>query len=84
MEDSEIKVDVLRKMLRHRWIGGKHTSIDNIPKGFPQHERKRVGDLTKELIKEGFVLHKPTSYGEKISLNPKRVYEAKKLTGIIH
>ena len=84
MEDSEVKAAILRKMLMHKWIGGKHTSIDNIPKGFPQHERKRVTDLTKELIKEGFILHKPTSYGEQVSLNPKRVYEAKKLTGVVH
>ena len=22
-----------------RWIGGKHTALDNIPKGFPPHVR---------------------------------------------
>ncbi len=82
MDDDEIKVAILRKMLMHRWVGGRHTSIDNIPKGFPQHERGRIAGLTKELIKDGFILHKPTSYGEEVSLNPKKVYEAKKLTGI--
>ena len=83
MEPSDIKIEILRKMLRHRWIGGKHTSIDNIPKGFPQHEKQNVVDVTKLLIKEGFILHKPTHYGEEVSLNPSRVYEAKKIAGII-
>lgn len=82
MEDNEIKAAILRKMLMHRWIGGKHTSIDNIPKGFPQHERNRVTSLTTELIREGFILRKPTNYGEEVSLNPNRVYEAKKLSGL--
>ena len=70
MEDNEIKIEIIRKMLRHRWIGGKHTSTNNIPKGFPQHEKDHVIYMTKQLIKEGFILHKPTHYGEEVSLNP--------------
>jgi len=83
MEDHQVKIEILRKMLRHRWIGGKHTSIDNIPKGFPQHERSHVSNLTRDLVKEGFILHKPTSYGEEVSLNPGKLYEIKKLVGIL-
>jgi acyl carrier protein phosphodiesterase len=83
MEDNEIKIAILRKMLMHRWIGGKHTSVDNVPKGFPQHERGRVAELVKELMIDGFILRKPTSYGEEVSLNPNKVYEAKRMTGMI-
>jgi hypothetical protein len=83
MEDNEIKTIILRKMLMHYWIGGRHTSIDNIPKGFPPHERKRVADIAKELIKEGFILHHSTNYGIQVSLNPRKINEAKKLAGLL-
>ncbi len=82
MEESELKAIVLRKMLMHRWIGGKHTAIDNIPKGFPPHIRNDVSHATNELIRGGFIIRKPTSYGEHVSLNPNKVYEAKRLAGL--
>ena len=83
MGDSELKAAVLRKMLMHRWIGGKHTDIDNIPKGFPMHVRNDIARVTQDLIREGFIVRKPTGYGEHVSLNPKKVYEAKKIAGIV-
>ena len=82
MNDIELKSAILRKMLMHRWIGGKHTSIHDIPKGFPQHERGRVAEMTKELVIDGLILRKPTSYGEEVSLNPNRIYEAKRIAGM--
>ena len=36
-------------------------------------------DAVKELIKEGFVLQKPTSYGLQVSLNPARIDEITKI-----
>jgi len=47
-----------------------HTSIDNLPKGFPPEVRKRVKDMAKELKKERILFSKPTSYGEEVSINP--------------
>jgi hypothetical protein len=82
MDDNELKAAVLRKMLMHRWIGGKHTAIDNIPKGFPPYIRNDISRVTEDLIREGFIVRKPTSYGEHVYLNPKRVYEAKKIAGM--
>lgn len=49
--------------------GGSHTSFDNLPKGFPKHLRGFVKDVAEELIKEGLLLRKPTSYGVQVSLN---------------
>ena len=51
MENEQLKTEILRKMLRHRWIGGKHTSTENLPKGFPPNLKNQIHDLTKELIK---------------------------------
>jgi hypothetical protein len=41
MDDNELKAAILRKMLMHRWIGGKHTAIDNYPERFSAACEKR-------------------------------------------
>jgi len=66
---------ILTKLLRHGYIGARHTSIDNIPKGFPKHRYGDVKKATKKLIKDGLILAKPTSYGIQVSLNPRRIQE---------
>ena len=67
--DNEIKGKILHKMSRMGKFHHSHTSIDNIPKGFPMEVRGRVKDMTRELKKEGILLSKPTSYGEEVSIN---------------
>ena len=71
----DLKKIILRKLFRHRIIGGKHTAVENLTKGLPKHLVGVAKDAVKELIKEGFVLQKPTSYGLQVSLNPKRIDE---------
>ena len=60
-------------MLRHGWIGGKHTHEDNIPKGAPQREYKAIKKEIKQLLKEGFFLTHPKPDGRHLSLNPRRL-----------
>ena len=67
--DEEIKGKVLHKLSRLGKFEHSHTSIDNLPKGFPMDLRGRVKDMIKKLKKEGILLSKPTSYGEEISIN---------------
>ena len=67
--NEEIKGKILHKMTRMGKFGHSHTSIDNMPKGFPIDIRGRVKDMAKELKKEGILLSKPTSYGEEVSIN---------------
>ena len=67
--DEEIKGKVLHKLSRLGKFEHSHTSIDNLPKGFPMDLRGRVKDMVKELKKEGILLSKPTSYGKEISIN---------------
>ena len=71
----DLKKIILRKLFRHRIIGGKHAAIENLTKGLPKHLVGVAKDAVNELIKEGFVLQKPTSYGLQVSLNPKRIDE---------
>ena len=67
--DDQIKGKILHKLTRLGKFEHSHTSIDNLPKGFPKDLRGRVKDLIKELKKENILLSKPTGYGEEVSLN---------------
>ncbi len=67
--DEEIKGKILHKLTRLGKFSHSHTSIDNLPKGFPTDLRGRVKDMSKELKKEGILFSKPTSYGEEVSIN---------------
>jgi hypothetical protein len=67
--NDEIKGKILHKMTRMGKFHHSHTSIDNLPKGFPPEIRGRVKDMAKQLKKEGILLSKPTSYGEEVSIN---------------
>ena len=69
LEDEDIIPWILDKFARHGWWKAKHTSFDNIAKGAPQHMRAKIKEAAEQLIKEGFLLKKPTSYGLEVSLN---------------
>ena len=49
--DDEIKGKVLHKLTRMGKFEHSHTSINNLPKGFPSDLKGRVKDLVKELKK---------------------------------
>ena len=49
----------------------KHSSINNIPKGLPPHERDSsiIKKAVDDLVKKQWLLVKPTHYGLELSLN---------------
>lgn len=71
LTDDEIKSHILFKLHWKKYWGGRHTALESAKKGIPKHLGGRYIDMTKELIKEGLLLSKPTSYGLQISLNPR-------------
>ena len=75
----DFKKIILRKLFRLRVIGGKHTAIEHLTKGLPKHAVGEAKNAVKELVKEGFVLHKPTSYGLQVSLNSEKIEEIIKI-----
>lgn len=77
---SPLEKKILTKMLFNQHIGGRHTSIDNIPKGFAKHERGDIKKAVKNLIKAGYINPKTTSYGMEVSLDPRRVEEIRQIT----
>ncbi len=70
--DEEIKAHILFKLHWKRCWGRKHTAIESVKRGIPNHLEGKYVDMAKELIKEGLLLSKPTSYGLQISLNPRQ------------
>jgi len=79
LSNNEIRYRIIKKLVRHRIWGGKHTSIENIPKGMPPELRKQIENEIKELIRENIIISHPTSYGLQVSLNPRMAEEIKKI-----
>ncbi len=75
----DFKKIILRKLFRRRVIGGKHTAIEHLTKGLPKHVIGEAKNAVNELIKEGLVLSKPTSYGLQVSLNPEKIDEISRI-----
>jgi hypothetical protein len=77
MAVNPVQKTVLERMFRDTIIGGKHTAVENLKKGFPKHMRGE--DEVHKLIKMGLILPKPTGYGMQVSLNPRMIEEIKKI-----
>ena len=75
----DLKKIILRKLYRRRVIGGKHTAVEHLTKGLPKHISGEAKTVVNELIKEGFILTKNTSYGLQVSLNPEKIDEISKI-----
>lgn len=78
MEKEQLKGFIVKKLFHHKYVGGKHTDIENLKKGLPSHVKGDVVESVKELIKEEILMSKPTSYGLHVSLNPKKRQEIEK------
>ena len=74
-EDDKIKATILYHLRRKKVIGGVHTQFDTLKRGFPSHIGKDIEKLVKELIKESFILTKPTPYGLQVYLNKEKLKE---------
>ncbi|HLC57422.1 MAG TPA: hypothetical protein VJH95_02525 [Candidatus Nanoarchaeia archaeon] len=88
MEDvSVLKQLILQKLVGGNMWGGKHTPLDFVRKGVPEHYRnthkgqKALARALKELITKEWVTleikRTGKSSGEHLSLNPRKVHEIK-------
>jgi hypothetical protein len=73
--EEQIKATMLYHLRRKRIIGAKHTHYDTLKFGFASHLGKEVKKVADELIKQGLVICKPTSYGLQVSLNKDKIPE---------
>jgi hypothetical protein len=72
MEKEQLKGFIVKKLFHHGYIGGRHTDIENLKKGLPGHFKGDVKEAVGELVKEGILMQKPTSYGLHVSLDPRK------------
>ena len=74
---EKIKVHILKKLFDMRCWMGKHTSIHNMNKGLPGHARdsRIISKAVSDLIREKWLLSKPTHYGLELSLNVEKKME---------
>ncbi len=77
LSDEQVKAIILFKLHKRGNWGGSHTAFDNLKKGWKNEDLgkqslKRVEKLARELIRQGFIIPKPTHYGLQVSLNPRR------------
>lgn len=88
MEEADVlKRLILQKLVRANVWGGKHTPLDFVMNGIPEHYRnthkgqKVVENILKELTNEEWItiLTKKTGSGSDahVSLNPRKVSEIK-------
>jgi hypothetical protein len=74
-DEDKIKATILYHLRRKRVIGNVHTHFDTLKRGFPSHIGKDVEKIAKELVKQNYLITKPTSYGLQVSLNKERLKE---------
>ncbi|MDD5192763.1 MAG: hypothetical protein PHH54_00940 [Candidatus Nanoarchaeia archaeon] len=74
-DEDKIKATILYHLRRKKVIGGVHTPFDTLRRGFPSHLGKDISKIAKELVKQGYLLTKPTNRGLHVSLNKERLIE---------
>jgi hypothetical protein len=74
-DEDKIKATILYHLRRKKVIGGVHTPFDTLRRGFPSHLGKDISKIAKELIKQGYLLTKPTNQGLHVSLNKEKLRE---------
>jgi len=74
-DEDKIKATILYHLRRKKVIGGVHTHFDTLKKGFPSHLGKDVNKIAKQLIKHGWIMTKPSSYGLQVFLNKDKLKE---------
>lgn len=74
-DEDKIKATILYHLRRKKVIGGVHTPFDTLRRGFPSHLGKDISKIAKELIKQDYLLTKPTNQGLHVSLNKEKLRE---------
>lgn len=73
--NGQIKGKILHKLTRKGKFEHSHTAFDNLQKSFPSDLKGKAKDMSNELIKEGILKLKKTSYGKQVSINVEKKNE---------
>ncbi len=67
--DNQLKGKILHRLTRKGKFEHSHTALDNLQEGFPSDLRGKAKEMAEELIREGILHLKKTSYGKQVSIN---------------
>ncbi len=73
---------ILKHLYYHGYIGGRHTAIENLYRGFPGHLRGSAEKAAERLLKHGWLVRKITGYGLQVSINPRMLPALEKELGV--
>ncbi|MBS1268985.1 MAG: hypothetical protein MAG458_01721 [Nitrosopumilus sp.] len=73
------EIAILRKMHSYDYIGARHTSVDNLQRGFPSHVRGDVKKFVKRLIKLNLIILKSSTKEMHCSLNKSKIKEIEEI-----
>jgi hypothetical protein len=84
MDNELVRARLLFALARKRKWGESHTAYENMFRQFKSESLGKEGmklaiKTAEELMREGFIIRKPTHYGLHVSLNPRKSQEIKKL-----
>ena len=79
MKLGKVEIAIMQKLYDHDFIGEKHTSEDNVPKGFLSICVVMLRKPSRILFARVMLPPKITSYGLEVSLDPRRLAEIRKL-----
>lgn len=70
---------VVEKFREAGKVGGSHTAVEHVLRGFPDHEKSTAREAYEVLVREDLVLEKTTSYGKQFSLAPHRMRDLEEI-----
>lgn len=62
---------IFYKLWRNRCFGKGHMLIDNLVDGFPTNTQDNIKSAVNDLIRKGYLVKKPTKYGNSVYINLK-------------
>jgi len=65
--DEQVKGRILHKLTRKGKFEHSHTALDHLQNGFPPELKGKAKEMSQELIREGILYLKKTSYGKQVS-----------------
>jgi hypothetical protein len=76
---EEIERDIIYKMFKRKIIGGVHKSQEDVARWFRKDMRGSVKEALETLVRSSLIVKKPSSYGDRFSLNRDRLLEIERI-----
>ncbi len=67
------ELKIIWKLYRHKYYGGKHTSIDNLRKGFERKLGTEINNAIDKLVKNQIIIKEKKTKEDHVCLNVKNI-----------